>query len=223
MNKSLQSEEKKESLNILFIVSNNLNWSGKIGGGEIRVLKSAKRLSYKNNVKILESAPSPTRLLGLDLPTITITLPIMGILENEHNNFERILLLLIRFFIWILTSIKIGFDREDIDIVVAANGTLSDLLPAYIIAALKNSPLICYVQITGYGSHNTLKERITLYLLRKATALISVSKLVYKNLICLGFPDSQIILSSNFVDHQYFDSITVCDKKYDACFVGRVE
>jgi len=140
--------------------------------------------------------------------------------------------LVIAYFVRIVRSIFVK-PKIKPDVIITASHFLYDVLPAIFLRKRFNSKLLVYSHGTlgNLRRDNTdlrsnlmiLNEKISLFFCKRwADHIFAISNETQNYLINHGFDASKITTIRNGVDHDFINSIQQTQKKYKACFCGRL-
>ena len=197
----------------------------KIGGAEKRFLNVLKHWRrWGVSVRVVESEPP---LLSSSLG---ISIPIKGSKPIED---------IVHGLIFMIKSLAKTFPLKGYNVVLSPNNNIFSVLPAFISAKFRRKPCVAIVHhfdiieenrlLTSFGEiYRALRKQGAFYGLLKTIAM-KVAMLLIKRCeitICVSrafteiFPRAQ--LSSNAIDLNYIRSMPSTERKYDACYVGRL-
>ncbi len=201
-----------------------------LAGGDIWAIEIAKRLSLKNDIKVVIVTPERAAKLwkekGLNQCEFIIST------KEKKPNFLPLL-----YFKRIVNYFKIRLDSDKDDILFATSIFFPDVFPLLFLKGKKVAifhmqaphPLFGYKYIftsnqknLNFGNMiNWLNEKTCMFLLRikkvKMLALPSTQHIVNS----YGFHKENIFITKNGVDLSYIERISKGQKEFDACWVGR--
>lgn len=199
-----------------------------IGGVERRFLNVMKRWGARGvEFRIIEAQES--------LHPCSCQIPTLLKVDTPFTYIARGL-------IFGLLSVILALKERDFDVVLAYNNDVFSVVSAFIVSRIKRKPCIVVVhhydavdgrrlvvslleiysllRRIGYGSlysmFKALATKLAMVIAGKCQATICVSKAFSKLF-------SNAYLSSNAVKHSLMDTVTLGDKDYEACFVGRLD
>jgi len=200
-----------------------------LAGGDIWAIENAKRLSLKNDIKVVIVTPQRAAKLwkekGLNQCEFIITTK-----EKKPN------LLPLLYFKRILNYFKITFDSDKDDVLFATSIFFPDIFPLLLLKGKKVAifhmqaphPLYGYmigktkkIDIKFGNVLNWLNEKISMSLLKMMNANIFVLTTTKDIVKRYGFSDEQIFTTTNGIDIDFINSIPEQKKEFDACWVGR--
>jgi len=224
-------------INVLCIISNSAGWTGnkRVGGGELLTVEILKRWHHWGiNVETLETNPSSSAILGAKYKVRAISLPLRG------KSMLATLINILMFIAFCLRSAR--SINHEIDVIIASNSNLSNVIPAWFISkSLKKILIIgCNVQCYAASFKATFRKMrkiegvinslfmslaavlITFRLARSASAFLCLSKPIKKMLEEMGFSPKHIYVTGIGIDHNAVAAERKEDKEFDAVYLGRL-
>lgn len=211
----------------ILVVTNG--WGVKtIAGGEYHILHVLERWNKEHRVSIIIPKSgymfSKNILLSADDYNIRLSS-----YEKEVRGHSRELI----FYLFRILRSSLFKFKQSPDVIIASSHLLYDVLPALILCKRLKSRLVVYVHHIlrpfrtykqGIWSNmNLLNERMSLFLCKNADLIFVVNPDIKNDLIAKGFQANKIIITDNGVEHNLIDSVKVNEKKFDACFCGRID
>ena len=211
----------------ILVVTNG--WGVKtIAGGEYHILHVLERWNKEHMVSIIIPKSgymfSKNILLSADDYNIRLSS-----YEKEVRGHSRELI----FYLFRILRSSLFKFKQSPDVIIASSHLLYDVLPALILCKRLKSRLVVYVHHIlrpfrtykqGIWSNmNLLNERMSLFLCKNADLIFVVNPDIKNDLIAKGFQANKIIITDNGVEHNLIDSVKVNEKKFDACFCGRID
>jgi glycosyltransferase involved in cell wall biosynthesis len=215
-----------------------------LGGAEKRFVETMKFLCKSEDLKItiLESSPSL-----LALPEISCQKHLLSSVFFGKGWLSSY----VGWSLWVAKAFLKSFSlfrREKPNFIFVPNNTLPNLFLGYVVCSVFRLPLVvvvhhidvpffsekpncslyyCY-RIIGYSRLVSLIKTFTFYvtlsLLKRARAIISVSNFTAKALRVHGVSNVKIFVSGNAVNVKYISNVKPLSAKkfYDGVFVGRI-
>ena len=211
----------------ILVVTNG--WGVKtIAGGEYHILHVLERWNKEHRVSIIIPKSgymfSKNILLSADDYNIRLSS-----YEKEVRGHSRELI----FYLFRILRSSLFKFKQSPDVIIASSHLLYDVLPALILCKRLKSRLVVYVHHIlrpfrtykqGIWSNmNLLNESMSLFLCKNADLIFVGNPDIKNDLIAKGFQANKIIITDNGVEHNLIDSVKVNEKKFDACFCGRID
>jgi glycosyltransferase involved in cell wall biosynthesis len=211
----------------ILVMSNG--WGVKtIAGGEYHILHVMERWNKEHRVSIIIPKSGYMFSKNILLSADDYNIYFSSYEKEVRGHGRESLFYLFR----ILRSSLFKF-KQSPDVIIASSHLLYDVFPALILCKRFKSRLVVYVHHIlrpfrtykqGIWSNmNLINERMSLFLCKKADLIFVVNPDIKNDLITKGFQANKIIITDNGVEHNLIDSVKVNEKKFDACFCGRID
>ena len=212
----------------ILVVTNG--WGVKtIAGGEYHILHVLERWNKEHKVSIIIPKSGYMFSKNILLSADDYDIYFSSYEKEVRGHSRESIFYLLR----ILRSSLFRFKQSPPDVIIASSHLLYDVLPALILCKRLKSKLVVYVHHIlrpfrtykqGIWSNmNLINEKMSLFLCKKADLIFVVNPDIKNDLIAKGFQANKIVVTDNGVEHNLVDSVNVNEKKFDACFCGRID
>jgi len=206
-----------------------------IAGGDKWIIEIIRRLSKKGCSFILVTSALGKRTFSSFLSNYDMN--IKYILTSDEKKFSHnIFNILLTYLRRTIKATKLDINS---DIYFASSNFLPDVIPVYLKKKGKKVAIVHMIPpnpLYGYKGHfrrqTAIKDSfrsflyylnhiISLYFLKRFDCILAISTTV-DELISSGVPADKIYVTYNGVDFDFINSISIKEKEYEGCWVGRV-